>query len=202
MTKAELKERYKEIETKQITDDILDVNLWKDETRPFQWRIKIIIAYDKLYFTGDFGTFVFGNYVHDIKTFFQGDKINPHYWMEKSEASSEPLLDEHIDLEECRQKITDYLYENLDAEKLDEFENQREIEETFHHLEEYYVHAANEIEDLLIILGIDGYEAGDRAQSIVHECRPFSEQYIYACEVIQWVGNNLGKWTGGLKCRP
>lgn len=194
MTKEELAKRYKEIETKQITDDILEVNLWKDKTHPFQWRVKILFAYDKLYFTGDFGTFVFGKYVHDIKTFFIGDEINPYYWMEKCEASSEPLLDEHVDIEKCRQKVTDYLYENLDKEELDEFKNQREIEDTFYHLEDYYIHAANGIENLLITLGIDDYEAGDMARSIVHDCRPYSEYYLYACEVIQWVEYNL-EWA-------
>lgn len=191
MTKQQLAERYKEVEIKPMTDDILEVNLWKDKTHPFQQRIKILFAYDKLYFTGDFGTFVFGKYVHDIKTFFIGDEINPYYWMEKCEASSEALLEEHIDLEKCRQKVTDYLYENLDKEELDDIKNQQEIEDTFHHLEDYYIHAASGIENLLITLGIDDYEAGDMARSIVHDCRPYSEYYLYACEVIQLVENNL-----------
>lgn len=194
MTKQELAERYKEVEIKPMTDDILEVNLWKDKTHPSQQRIKILFAYDKLYFTGDFGTFVFGKYVHDIKTFFIGDEINPYYWMEKCEASSEPLLDEHVDIEKCRQKVTDYLYENLDKEELDDIKNQREIEDTFYHLEDYYIHAANGIENLLITLGIDDYEAGDMARSIVHDCRPYSEYYLYACEVIQWVEYNL-EWA-------
>lgn len=194
MTKQQLAERYKEIEIKQITEDILEVNLWKDKTHPFEQRVKILFAYDKLYFTGDFTTFVFGRYVNDIKTFFQGDEINPYYWMEKCEASSEPLLDERIEVEKCRQQVTDYLYENLGKEKVDEFESQQEIEDTFHYLEDYYIRAASEIEDLLITLGIDDYEAGNEAQSIIHDCRPYSEYYLYACETIQWVENNLDKW--------
>lgn len=194
MTKQQLAERYKEIEIKQITDDILEVNLWKDKTHPFEQRVKILFAYDKLYFTGDFTTFVFGKYVYGIKTFFQGEKINPYYWMEKCEASSEPLLNEDIELEECRQKVTDYLYENLDAEKLDEFESQQEIEDTLYNLEDYYIHAADRIEDLFTTLGIDDDEAGNEAWSIVHDCRPYSEYYLYACETIQWVENNLDKW--------
>lgn len=213
MTKQQLKERYKEIEAKKIADGITEVNLWKDKTHPFQLRVKILFAYDKLYFTGDFGTFVFGNYVHDIKTFFQGDKINPHYWMEKCEASSVSLLSEHIDLDECRKKLTDFLYDRLEQteknEGLEGFEKQdyedtvlRDMEDTLDCLDDYYIPAARQIADFFkTTLEIDDYEAEDKARSIVHECRPFSEQYLYACEVIQWVENSLEKWMRAWKCR-
>lgn len=199
MTKQQLAERYKVIEIKQITDDILEVSLWKDKTHPFEQSVKIIFAYDKLYYTGDFGTFVFGKYVHSIKTFFQGDEIYPCYWMEECEASSEPLLDEHIDLDQCQQNVSaylyEYLYENLDEDDLDKEENmQREIEDTFYNLEDNYIYAANGIADLFRKFEIDNYKADGDARIIVHNCRRYSEYYLYACETIQWVENNLEKW--------
>lgn len=205
MTKEELAKRYKEIEIKQITDDILEVNLWKDKTHPSELHVKIIFAYDKLYYTGDFGTFVFGKYVRDIRTFFQGDEINPYYWMEKCEASSEPVLDEHIDLEKCRQKVSDYIFDNFDLEGMSKSERkeykkneQEEVDDLFCNLEGYYLQAIDQIADffwtLRITLKLDKNESHDIAQNIVHDCRLYSEYYLYACEVIQWVENNLEEW--------
>lgn len=193
MTKQQLAECYREIEIKQITDDILEVNLWKDKTHPFEQRVKILFAYDKLYFIGNFDFFVFGEHVSDIKTVFQGNEINPYYWMKKCEVSNEFLLYEQTDLEKCHKKVVDYIWERLETKRkeLDGLELQdydenvhRKIENTFYHLENYNY----------CTLGINNYEAEHEAWCIVNEYRLFSEHYIYACETIQWVENNLDKW--------
>lgn len=204
MTKQQLAERYKEIEIKQITD-ILEVNLWKDKTHPFEQRVKILFAYDKLYFIGNFEFFVFGEYVSDIKTVFQGNEINPYDWIKKCEISNEVLLSEQTDLKKCKSKVVDYIWEHLETERkeLSDLELQdydenvhREIDNTFYHIENYNYcsHAIYQIADLLKTLKIDDYEAEHEAWSIVNEYRFFSEYYLYACETIQWVENNLDKW--------
>ena len=60
MTVEELKQRYKVIEAKRINDDIVSVDLFHDEEKSNYLHIKLLFAYGKLYYTGDFGTYVFG----------------------------------------------------------------------------------------------------------------------------------------------
>ena len=86
MTVEELKNRYKVIEAKRINDDIVSVDLYYDEKKSNCLHIKLLFAYNKLYYTGDYGTYVFGENICNIFNFFKGERINEGYWQEKCEA--------------------------------------------------------------------------------------------------------------------
>lgn len=75
MTVEQLKERYKVIEAKRINDDIVSVDLYHDEKKENYLHIKLLFAYNKLYYTGDFGTYVFGETIYNIFNFFKGERI-------------------------------------------------------------------------------------------------------------------------------
>lgn len=189
MTKQELNERYKEIEAKTITDDIWEVNIWKDEQRELDQHVRMLFAYGKLYYTGDMGTYVFGRDIHSITTFFKGDEINPEYWQEKVEAASRPVLIEQADEEKIvigLETLAEETFAWVDDEK------KEEIEQTVSN-DLHYIRVLDAVTELLESWDID--DAGETAWSIVRDALEFDSRYIYACELIQWVENNLEKWV-------
>ena len=105
MTVEELKNRYKVIEAKRINDDIVSVDLYHDEEKSNYLHIKLLFAYGKLYYTGDFGTYVFGKNICNIFRFFKGERINKSYWQEKCEAASDPIIPDEVDLEKVEEAI-------------------------------------------------------------------------------------------------
>ena len=132
MTVEKLKQRYKVIEAKRINDDIVSIDLYHDEEKSNYLHIKLLFAYNKLYYTGDFGTYVFGKDIQNIFNFFKGVRFDERYWQEKCEAASDPIIPDEVDLEKVEEAVRDYL----------------------------------------------------------------EARFIYACEVIQWVSNNLEEWLG------
>ena len=112
MTVEELKNRYKVIEAKRINDDIVSVDLYCDEKKSNCLHIKLLFAYNKLYYTGDFGTYVFGENICNIFEFFKGERINEGYWQEKCEAAGDPIIPDEVDLRKLEEAVRDYLEEN------------------------------------------------------------------------------------------
>ena len=191
MTVEELKQRYKVIEAKRINDDIVSVDLYHDEEKSTYLHIKLLFAYNKLYYTGDFGTNVFGKNICNIFEFFKGERINESYWQEKCESESDPIIPDEVDLEKVEAAVRENLKEN-EIEITNDIED--EISLSFYYMDSNAYRAYDKIEELLSSLDLfyDSEMVGDiiRAGCFYHG------RFIYACEVIQWVSNNLDEWLG------
>ena len=189
MTVEELKNRYKVIEAKRINDDIVSVDLYHDEEKSNYLHIKLLFAYGKLYYTGDFGTYVFGENICNIFNFFKGERINKGYWQEKCEAASDPIIPDEVDLDKVEEAVRDYLEENK-IEITDDIEE--EISDCFYHMDSNAYRAYDKVEELFRSLDLFYYSVGD----IIRAGQGYHGRFIYACEVIQWVSNNLDEWLG------
>lgn len=191
MTVEELKQRYKVIEAKRINDDIVSVDLYHDETKSCLLHIKLLFAYNKLYYTGDFGTYVFGKIICNIFNFFKGDVINKEYWREKCEAASEPIIPDEVNFEELKKAVREEL-EEREIEITDDIEDK--ISDCFYYMDLNVIRAYDRIEEFFDALGISN--AGENAYYAVRAAQDYSGSFVYACEVIQWVSNNLDEWLG------
>ena len=191
MTVEELKERYKVIEAKRINDDIVSVDLYHDEEKSNLLHIKLLFAYNKLYYTGDFGTYVFGQIICNILNFFKGERINEGYWGEKCESASEPIIPEEVDQEKVIEAVRKYL-EECEIEITDDIEE--ELSNCFYYMDSNAYRAYDKVDELLSSLGLRyDYET---VGYIIRSGQGYHPRFIYACEVIQWVSNNLDKWLG------
>ena len=190
--KSLLDERYKIVAIETIphgTEEIINIDLWTNKKKENDYHINILIANHKLIYSGDCGTFVFGFGICTAKPvyyFFCGSETNPHYWREKCEASSEPIINDNVDLEIVDKKLNEYL-ENTDCEAVEDaklFAGYRLIDSNF-------IRAYDCLCKIFEQLGYQ--EDGEVADAIIHASRTLNERYIYACEVIQWVCNMLQK---------
>lgn len=191
MTVEELKQRYKVIEAKRINDDIVSVDLFHDEEKSNYLHIKLLFAYNKLYYTGDFGTYVFGENICNIFHFFKGERINEGYWQEKCEAASDPIIPDEVDLEKVEEAVRGYLEEN-EIEITDDIEE--EISDCFHCMDSNAYRAYDKVEELFCSLHL--FYDSERSGDIIRAGQGYHGRFIYACEVIQWVSNNLDEWLG------
>ena len=189
MTVEELKNIYKVIEAKRINDDIVSVDLFHDEEKSNYLHIKLLFAYNKLYYTGDYGTYVFGENICNIFNFFKGERINKGYWQEKCEAAGDPIIPDEVDLKKVEEAVRDYLEENK-IEITDDIEE--EISDCFYHMDSNAYRAYDKVEELFRSLDLFYYRVGD----MISAGQGYSGRFIYACEVIQWVSNNLEEWLG------
>ena len=191
MTVEELKNRYKVIEAKRINDDIVSIDLYHDEEKSNYLHIKLLFAYNKLYYTGDFGTYVFGENIQNIFNFFKGVRFDEEYWKGKCEAASDPIIPDEVDLDKVEEAVRDYLEEN-EIEITDDIKE--EISDCFYYMDSNAYRAYDKVEELLssLDLSYDSEMVGD----IIRAGQGYSGRFIYACEVIQWVSNNLDEWLG------
>lgn len=193
MTVEELKERYKVIEAKRINDDIVSVDLYHDEEKSNCLHIKLLFAYNKLYYTGDYGTYVFGETIYNIFSFFKGERINERYWRDKCEAASEPIISDftEVNLEKLEKAVREEL-EEREIEITDDIED--EISDCFFYMDSNAIRAYGKVEELFDCFGIPN--PGENAFYAVRAAQGYSGRFVYACEVIQWVSNNLDEWLG------
>lgn len=191
MTVEGLKNRYKVIEAKRINADIVSVDLFHDEEKSNYLHIKLLFAYGKLYYTGDFGTYVFGETICYIFNFFKGERINKEYWKEKCEAASEPIIPDEVNLEELEKAVREEL-EEREIEITDDIDNK--IFDCFFYMDSNAIRAYDDIEKLFDDLGI--CNSWEIAGCVVRAAQSYSVGFVYACEVIQWVSNNLDEWLG------
>lgn len=189
MTVEQLKERYKVIEAKRINDDIVCVDLYHDETKSCLYHIKLLFAYNKLYYTGDFGTYVFGETICNIFNFFKGERINKEYWKEKCEAARDLIIPDEVNLNKLEKAIYEE-FEEREIEITDDIDNK--ISNCLYYMDSNAVRAYDRIGELFDDLGISN--AGEIAYDVVRVARGYSVRFVYACEVIQWVSNNLDEW--------
>ena len=184
ITAKELEERYKVIEINRISDDVEVVDLWQDKSEPYL-HIRLMFAFNKLFTSGDCGSFTFGGTICHIYSFFRGDGINLGYWKEKVEASPRPLLDIDVNTDKLVERLKEYFDENeieYDVQddilwKIDDSNVYRAYDDVIHILDNFDISNSWEV-------------AGD----IIDSCRDWDAQYEYTCNVIQWVENNLDEW--------
>lgn len=191
MTVEELKKRYKVIEVKRINDDIVSVDLYHDEEKSNYLHIKLLFAYGKLYYTGDFGTYVFGKDIQNIFNFFKGVRFNEGYWQGKCEAASDPIIPDGVDLDKVEEAVRDYLKDN-EIEITDDIEE--EISHCFYYMDSNAYRAYDKVEELFSSL--DLFYDFEMVGGIIRAGQGYHGRFIYACEVIQWVSNNLDEWLG------
>ena len=182
ITTKELEERYKIIKINKISDDVEVVDLWQEENNS-TYHIRLMFAFNKLFTSGDCGSFTFGETICHIYTFFKGDNVNLGYWQEKVEASPRPLKQIEVDTDKVLKLLKEYLEEN-------EIEYN---EDDFYKIGESNMYRA--YDDLQEIL--EDYDISDSwqvANDIIEDCRDWDSQFEYTCNVIQWVENNLDEW--------
>lgn len=195
MTKEELREYYKVINVNKVNEDITKVDLYHAEGDNNR-HVRLLFAYNKLYYTGDMGTYVFGNFVYDIKTFFQGREINPGYWSEKCEAAEYPVVDTDIDGDKAREEVMKYIFNNHpelcehdDQVMLCNYNLQSDIDDCFDDWDENEYVAFNKLDELFSLY--DFIDIGEIVSGIIGRCQKYNNKYLYACEVIQWVENEV-----------
>lgn len=182
ITVKELEERYKVIEINKVSDDIEVVDLWKEKGNT-DYHVRLMFAFNKLFTSGDCGSFTFGKTICHIYSFFKGNNVNLGYWQEKVEASPRPLLCEDIDTDKEMDLIKEYFKDNeieYDEDYLDDIG------------ESNMYRAYDELTELF-----EKYDDSDPyqvASDIIDECRDWDCQFEYTCNVIQWVENNLDEW--------
>ena len=91
--------------------DLEVVDLWQEENNPI-YHIRLMFAFNKLFTSGDCGSFTFGETICHIYTFFKGDNVNLGYWQEKVEASPRPLKYMEVDTDKVLKLLKEYLEEN------------------------------------------------------------------------------------------
>ena len=141
---------------------------------------------------GECGMFVFGSGICTDKPvyyFFCGNETDPQYWRKKCEASSEPIINEYVDLEQVDKKLNEYL-ENTDCEAVED----AKFYAGYGSIDSNFIRAYDCICKIFEQLGYQ--EDGEAADYIINASRTFNERYLYACEVIQWVCNMLQKRKG------
>lgn len=193
MTKEELKDYYKIIERNKVNDDIEVIDLYNAE-RSINRHVRLLFAYNKLYYTGDMGSYTFGKSICNVRIFFKGNWINPGYWREKVEAYSEPLIDTDVSYDKVVDEVNEFLkyYEELFIDSnLDEYTDEvKDAVWLFHNsLESNEYRAYDQITNLFDELEII-YDSEDVA-NIIRSCQEWSSRFLYACEVIQWVENEI-----------
>lgn len=200
MTQIELGNKYREIFVNKVSDSIATVDLWLDKTRDCYQHINILFANNKLLYTGA-RTYVFGQNIHDIFTFFNVEKFDLCYWKEKCEAASEPIIITEVNEAKAREVVDKFLHEKFPEEYEEDkiFGIQNDIDTCFYDWNENEFIAAYRISELVKEIArshrrnIDE-QIDDFLEQLIRDCKTFDRHFVYCCEVIQWVANNLDKW--------
>ena len=107
------------------------------------------------------------------------------------EAASSPIIPDEVDLEKVEEAVRDYLKEN-EIEITDYIEE--EISDCFYYMDSNAYRAYDKVEELFSSLHL--FYDSERASNIIRAGMSYHGRFIYACEVIQWVSNNLDEWLG------
>lgn len=200
MTQKELEKKYQEIEAKRIASSVVTVDLWQDKTRDAYHHINIVFANNKLLYTGDFGTYVFGQDIHDVFTFFNVEKFDPHYWKTKCEAASNPATFIKIEKDTAKKAVEEFVYENFPEEKdVKIFGIQDDIDKCFYdwtddsNIDIYRINRLLQEAERTYERDIEE-ERQDFIYQLITGSIRLGRRFVYCCEVVQWVANNLEKW--------
>ena len=196
MTKEELAERYKIIDIEK-QGNILVIRLYINENRDDKtYFVRLIFADNKLFYSGDMGTYVFGRDICHIFTFFKGNYINTDYWSGKCEASSYPIYPSDVDEEKVEELVKEYVCDLYGVENYDELDEEIKdvIEDKFRFgIESNEYRAYDEIYEFLEE-EFNCSNLCETVNNIIESAKSISPNYVYACELIQWVENNLEDW--------
>jgi hypothetical protein len=198
MTVFELEQRYKEKIINRINDDVLVVDLFTDKRHSVVHYVKLIFAYNKLYVSGDYGSFIFGKTICNVFKFFKGDNVNLGYWQEKVEASPRPLRNEKVDCDGVCKDVIEWYEEYYDDYDDVENKNIEKIAKFFNDQFSKFNPMIPYAYDTLCDFMVDNFmEEGDNFDliiSIIDNNRPWDAQFEYIAYVVQWVVNNLDDW--------
>ena len=196
MTKEELAERYKVIDIEK-QGNILVVKLYINENRDDKtYFVRLVFVDNKLFYSGDMGTYVFGRDICHIFTFFKGDHINEDYWSGKCEASSYSIYPSEVNEEKVEELVKEYVCERYGVESYDELDEEIKdiIDDKFQFgIEPNEIRAFDEIYEFLKE-EFDSSDLHSVVYYIIEGAKSISPNYVYACELIQWVENNLEDW--------
>ena len=196
MEDKEIQERYKHIEVEK-QGDIIIVKLYRSENiKDKTYFIRIVFVDNKLFYSGDMGTYVFGKNIVNIFTFFKGNKINVDYWAGKCEAYSYPIFPNEIDEDLVEDNVKEYLCDFSGVEKFEELddETKEEFSDNFRFgIETNDIRAYDKVHEFLEE-HFNQPNLGEYVYHIIEGAKKISGNFVYACEVIQWVENNLEKW--------
>lgn len=185
---------YQLIEAEQVSPDIIRVDLFRYKDKSDRsWHVQVLFAYNKVIYMGDLGSYIFGKDICYCKKFFQGTDINPGYWSGKCEAYPSPLEEETVEYNDVVSAVEKYL-KSKDIDIEDYYNS--EFEDFKMELDSSYQSAAiDEVHKLFTVVGIE--EPYYEAYELVTAQTTYSNQYLYACVLLQFVSNNLEKWLAG-----
>lgn len=196
MTNEELQERYKHIEIEK-QGNIIIIKLYRSENIDDKiYFVRIVFVDNKLFYSGDMGTYVFGKDIVNIFNFFKGTRINEGYWAGKCEASSYPIFPNEVDEDIVEEKVKEYLCDFFGVENFDELDD--ETKDIFSDMFRFGI----ETNDIRAYYKVYEFleehfnqpNLGEYVYHIIDGAKETSGNFVYACEVIQWVENNLEKW--------
>lgn len=190
----ELDETYKHIEIEK-QGNILVIKLFQDGERSIIHFVRIVFVDRKIFYSGDMGTYVFGKDIVHPLSFFKGKKIDPEYWWGKCEAAQYPIYDDLINPNKVLEQVKKVLCKEYGVpafNELDEYIKEEYDKFIINEHEDEKSEMFTNISDLFNSLGIeDAWELTDDCISYGQE---MNLAYIYCCNVLQWVENNLEKW--------
>ena len=151
------------------------------------YHVRLLFAFNKLFVTGDCGSFIFGKDICHIYEFFKGEEANLWYWSGKCEASPRPILSEGVDIDKVDKLIRDYFKENVEMDDDEKSEFEEDLDNLtkggpFWALDSYIYQAYDSVFDFF--KEHDGNT--DEVSSIIDSSRNFDGQYVYICNLIQW----------------
>ena len=199
ITQQTLEDRYKNI---KITNngEVEVVDLYRDKEDLYTYHVRLMFAFNKLFVTGDCGSFIFGKDICHIYEFFKGKEVNLGYWKEKCESSPAPIINEEIDIEKADTEIREFYKEYVDLDDLTDEEKEEfkyDLDNLtcgpFPELDTNMYRAYDSILDFLRTHYAEDY-GYEYANDIIDRSRDWNTQYEYICNVIQWVENNLDTW--------
>ena len=199
ITSQTLKDRYKNIKVMSV-GEIEVVDLYRDKEDLCTYHVRLMFAFNKLFITGDYGSFIFGKDICHIYEFFKGKDVNLGYWKEKCESSPAPIINEEIDIEKADFEIRKFYEEYVDLDDLTDEEKEDfeyDLDNLTHgpfpELDTNMYRAYDSIENFLRTHYAEDY-GYEYVSDIIDQSRDWNPQYEYICNVIQWVENNLNAW--------
>lgn len=199
ITQQTLEDRYKNI---KITNngEVEIVDLYRDKEDLYTYHVRLMFAFNKLFVTGDCGSFIFGKDICHIYEFFKGKEVNLGYWKGKCESSPAPIINEEIDIEKADTEIRRFYKEYVDLDDLTDEEKEEfeyDLDNLTHgpfpELDTNMYRAYDSIADFLRTHYAEDFNF-EYVCDIIDRSRDWNIQYEYICNVIQWVENNLETW--------
>ena len=181
-------EIYKNIQ-KSEDENFVIVDCWRDGNCSVENYVHIVFdkKHRKVYYTGNMGTYVFGQNIQNPLEFFK-KSVNLPYWDEKIEAYERPIKEENLDLDEVEKNFRELLSEYYEY---DEMENAEDIEDDLKDLFKY------DIQDSLYVRVFDKlyeflsdhfhtFETEDVSWCL-NNCTNYTERYIWCVELLHYI---------------